>query len=349
MYKTEQEIFSQYDALKKTYQYMMEKKDEIKDILGGLRFSSVSFTGCGSSYSLCRSAEWSLKVRSGVWNTMSIPAGDILLNFSQYKNLLKDALLVAPSRSGSTSEVLLAVRKAKEELGVPCVSICAVNGSELSRIADLSLELPWAFDESVCQTRTVSNLYTANLILIGILTDDSLLLDEIGKAIENGEKFMEDNRNTLEAIGRNEAWDNAVTLADAELTGIAEEGALAFKEICQLQSNYYHILDVRHGPAVLIRNRTLVIMAASCEDEIYQRDLVRDLKNQQAIIVTVGSKPDNIYGADHHIAVPAYKNAAVMGIPFIFVPQLLAFSKAISRGTNPDLPQGLDPWINLAR
>lgn len=33
---------------------------------------------------------------------------------------------------------------------------------------------------------------------------------------------------------------------DAELCGICEEGALTFKEICQVDSNYYHLLDARH-------------------------------------------------------------------------------------------------------
>jgi glutamine---fructose-6-phosphate transaminase (isomerizing) len=346
MYKTENEIFSQYIALEKTYTYLMERAYEIKKVQKEKTFESVTFIGCGSSYSLCKSAAMSLKMRSQL-KVDSFPAGDLMLNFSQYKSLIKNTLLIAPSRSGSTSEVILAVKRAKEEFGVPCISICATNQSELSKMADLNFELPWIFDESVCQTRTVTNLYTANLILVGILTDDKLLLDEIKSAIENGCRFMEANKKILTDIGNDEAWDNVVTLGDSELTGIVEEGALAFKEICQLPSNYYHILDVRHGPSVLIRNKTLVILAAAPDGEAYQKDLIKDLKKQHAIIITVSDKPDNGYGADYNFTVPSYRNYAVMGIPFIFIPQMLSYSKAISRGINPDLPQGLEPWIKL--
>lgn len=348
MYKTENEILSQYAALEKTYTYMMERAHEIKSIQKKKAFKSVAFIGCGSSYSLCRSAELSLKLRSQL-KVDSFAAGDLMLNFVQYKSLMKDTLLIAPSRSGSTSEVILAVEKAKEEFGVPCISICATNQSELAKMADLSFELPWAFDESVCQTRTVTNLYVADLILIGILTDDKLLLNEIKSAIDNGSLFMNANKEVLKGIGNDEAWDNVVTLGDAELTGIVEEGALAFKEICQLHSNYHHILDVRHGPSVLIKNKTLVIIATAPNGEAYQKDLIKDLKKQQAIIVTVSDKSDNVYGSDYNFVVPSYTNYAVMGIPFIFIPQMLAYSKAIARGINPDLPQGLDPWIKLAR
>lgn len=99
--------------------------------------------------------------------------------------------------------------------------------------------------------------------------------------------------------------------------------------------------------SVLIRNKTLVIIAAAHDGEAYQKDLVKDLKKQQAIIITVSDKPENAYGADYNFTVPSYKNYAVMGIPFIFVPQMLSYSKAIVRGTDPDQPQGLNPWIKL--
>lgn len=346
MYKTEKEILGQYAALEKTYAYMMEKAPDIKRLLEGVHFASVTFTGSGSSYSLCRSAEWSLKLRIDRC-VHSYAAGDLLINFSQYKSLLKDTLIVVPSRSGSTSEVIMAVKQAKKEFGVPCIAICATTDSPLSQIADMTLEIPWAFDESVCQTRTITNFYAAHLMLIGIMTEDTKLLKEIKKAIEQGDAFIQSNLETLRGIGQNDAWDDVVTLGDAELTGIVEEGALAFKEICQLQSNYYHILDVRHGPAVLIRDKTLVILATVKDGKAYQKSLVADLKNQGALLVTVGEAADSSMGADYHFTVPGYENAAVAGIPFILIPQLLSFYKAISRGTNPDLPQGLNPWIKL--
>ena len=37
---------------------------------------------------------------------------------------------------------------------------------------------------------------------------------------------------------------------------IASEGALAFKEIARIPSISYHLLDVRHGPMVLIDDKT---------------------------------------------------------------------------------------------
>lgn len=346
MYKTKQEIFNQYDALQKTYEYFMDRAEDIKKFWQDNKTDSMTFTGCGSSYSICRSAEISTKIRLGI-PASSMPTGDLLVNFNHYGNIIEKTMLIAPSRSGSTSEVIMAVKKAQDKYDLPCVSISTKVDSELGRLADLNLEIPWAFDESVCQTRTVTNLYTACLLFIGIIAEDKVLLDELKKAIEIGKDYMNKYKDPIKEIAEKYPWEKVVVLGDSELQGIAEEGALAFMEICRVPSNYYHVLDVRHGPMVLINSKTLVLVACSPEDESYQKDLIRDLKAKGALVVTISSQKDNIWGSDYNISVPEYERFGVMGIPFIFVPQVLSFYKALHEGINPDAPEGLNPWIKL--
>ncbi len=346
MFKAEKEIFSQYDALIQTYAHMLGMKEEIHSFAKTNATSGLTFIGCGSSYSICKSAAMSARMQlNGRINALA--AGDLLIHFESMSGIVKDTIIVAPSRSGSSSEVVMAVNKAKSEMGLKCISICTVKDSELSGLADLSIELPWAFDDSVCQTRTVTNLYFANLLLIALLADDKSLIEELGEAVKAGNKFMKTNLEVLKTISKNDQWDRIVVLADAELEGIAEEGALAFNEICQLPSNYYHVLDVRHGPMVLIGMNTLVIIACSPVETALQRDLVRDVKATGAYVVTVSDKDSTSWGSDCNILVPKYQNYSVTGIPFIYVPQALSFYKALALGVNPDAPTGLEPWIKL--
>jgi len=346
MFLTEREIFEQYPALGKTYRYFLKKSDEVREFFQQQKDKSLTFIGCGSSYFQCRSAEISARQRLGI-PAHSIAAGDLLINFSQYHNLLKDTVIIAPSRSGATSEVVLSVKKAKQEFGCPIVCVCAREDSELSRIADLSLEIPWAFDRSVCQTRSVTNIYAADLLLIAAIAGDKKLADEIGAAVKAGGKFQRRYKNTLQEIARKKSWSQVVVLADSELEGIASAGALSFKEISLTPSFYYHLLDVRHGPILLIDSQTLVIMACSPTGISYQKDLIYDLKKKSPTIVTVSREARNIWKSDYHISLPVFKNFAVTGIPFIFVPQAISLYQAIGRGINPDLPRGLSPWIVL--
>ena len=239
MYLIEGEIYNQYDALRCTYDYLRDQADAIRDFYASYAPRSITFIGCGSGYCLCRSGAVSASLRLGIPG-YGMAAGDLLINFDQYRNMIEGTLLVAPSRSGGTSEVVMAVEKAKA-LGVKTLGIAAKEGSPLGEIADLCLEIPWAFDESVCQTRTVTNLYTANLMLLGIIAEDDGLLSEINSAITVGNEYMEKYTPLAKEIAAQD-WTKAVVLADSELEGIADEAAIAVTEIAQLPGTYHHVL-----------------------------------------------------------------------------------------------------------
>jgi fructoselysine-6-P-deglycase FrlB-like protein len=239
-----QETIAQYDALSETYRYMLENKDRILNFYKDHNFNFLVFTGCGSSYEISRSTSFSASIRLKA-NAIAIAAGDIMINHPSYKNVLEKSLLCVISRSGSTSEILNAVDIAKQNYGSSVLSIVCASNTELAEKSDFVLEMPWAFDESVCQTRTVTNLYAANLMLTAFLNNDTRLIKELSKAIETGNQFIQEWTKKIEAASGGD-WDNAVILADGEIHGLAQEGALAFKEICNTHSNYYHVLDVRH-------------------------------------------------------------------------------------------------------
>ncbi len=343
MFLTQKEILGQYIALKKTFSYFKEKAGLIRDFVNQHNSGSLTFAGCGSSYCLSKSAEISAKMRLNL-PANGFAAGDLLVNYTHYESMLSNTMLVLPSRSGGTSEVLLVAQKAKEQ-GVPIIGICAREKSNLADIADLMLEIPWAFDNSVCQTSTVTNLYMAHLMLLGIIGNDENLCREIEEAIMAGDDYIRRNMPLLEEIGRSD-FSNVVILADSELEGIASEAALAFIEIPQVSSNYYHVLDVRHGPMVLINRETLVIMVCSPEDIKYQQELIQDIQMRGAKLISLSST-NTCYGSQWNVRLPSYQNFAVLGIPFIFVPQMIALYKALDKGINPDRPAGLDPYIKL--
>jgi Predicted phosphosugar isomerases len=343
---TYSEMISQYEALRKTFDYITGRKDELRNFYKEYSPKTLTYTGCGSSYYLCQSAEFSARVRLGIPAT-AMASGDLMMNYQSYSQTLEGTLLITPTRSGSTSEVLLAVANVKSAHSTPVLAITCVADSELSKKADLTLELPWAFDKSVCQTRTVTNLYTANLLVLGYLCGDQKLIDDIHSAIESGNGFIENYEGKIKSIVE-EDWRDAVVLADGEMQGIATEGALAFTEIARIPGRYYHLLDVRHGPMVLINNHTLVIMCLTAEGYEYQTALISDLVNKGATVITYSNLPlKTIPGVKLQISSGLSLNHAVRGIHFIFIAQAFSYFKAIHKGVDPDQPEGLDAWIRL--
>ncbi|WP_127589274.1 SIS domain-containing protein [Paenibacillus koleovorans] len=119
---TYSEMKNQYTALKKTFDYMNSKRSEIVSFIKSVDIQSITVIGCGSGYCLSQSAAFSAHLRAGLHSSF-FAAGDIMLNFNRYSNMMRNTLILAPSRSGSTSEVIKAIQVTQLEQKVPVISI----------------------------------------------------------------------------------------------------------------------------------------------------------------------------------------------------------------------------------
>lgn len=344
---TYQEVKKQYLALHQTFNYMLEQRSAIQYLREQVQPDSITFVGCGSSYCLSESAAFSTMLYTHK-PALALAGGDLMLNAERYAPLLKNTLLVAPSRSGSTSEIIEAIQRVREQQTLPVLSLSCVAESPLSTYADLSLELPWAFDHSVCQTRTVTNLYVANVLINAFWSENEELIRDIQSAIQLGEGYMEKVEASIREVA-DFAWKRVILLADGELHGLATEGAIAITEIAQAEAHAFHLLDVRHGPMVTIDQDTLVIAALTGEGTDYQHNLIQDIHARGARIIGLADQPNRIPEAwvDLGITLEHQLHPAAQGIPFIFIPQIVALASAERQGINPDQPDGLEAWVKL--
>ena len=345
MNKTRAEMKAQYQALDKTFDQVMGASGALRALKDSYGPRALVFIGCGSGYCLCQSAAFQASCRAGLPG-YAFAAGDLMLHAGQYQSMLEHSLIIAPTRSGSTSELLLAFDSIRAAADVKIVAIAAKPGSQAASAADLSIELPWAFDDSVCQTRSVTNLYTADLMVSAILGGDDATLKELRRAIDQGERFIAENEALMERVGQGE-WDNVVLLADGEPAGLASEGAMAVTEIAQLHAHHYHILDVRHGPMVLVDDRTLVFALLQDEGLDQQLKLVADCRARGAKVVAYGASNLSPEDADVVVTPKEPFSNTVAGIPFMYLVQQACVSKAAARGIDPDNPEGLTAWIKL--
>lgn len=345
MYLTEQEIMEQHIALEETFCYFKERREKIKEFFQKHPLKKFLFLGCGSSYMLAKTGQRKFAACRGT-AASAVAGGDYLVNKEFYEETAKESIVVVLSRSGQTTEIVESVKDIREKYHTPVISISAKAENPLTAYSDLNLILDWCYDKSVSQTRTVTNLYMAVLLLAAIYEDDDTVIEELFKAVSENKEYKEENRGRLKAVAARD-WDNAVILADGPVAGIGEEGALAFTEIAMVPGRFFNLLDYRHGPMVLCDEKTLTIVLVGPGENKLQRDMLRDLKKRRCILVTVSSERDNGFGADENIYIGNIQDFGVMGIPFIFIIQCLAYEKAMLKGTNPDAPRGLEAFITL--
>lgn len=342
---TKTEILAQPQSLKQTYAYFMDHKQEIADFLKTNTPKKFIFMGCGSSFMLCQSAQQLFSAGAGVWS-MAVAGGDFLIHPQLYAKAVENSMVVILSRSGMTTEIIRAVQYLQKNHNVKILSVTMKEGNELAKLSDLNVDLPWAYDKSVCQTRTVTNLYSAVLLLYALCFDKSALWENVAQMISVQEDLLAKIHPIARAVAQRK-FDHVIVLADGELCGIAEEGALAFTEISLIDGKYFRILDYRHGPMVLNNENTLTILAIQPEQGTYQKDMIEDLKAKQGTIVVLDDQEEDRFGVDFHVCVRPAKEIAVYGIPFINTCQLIALEKALVNGVNPDQPKGLDAFITL--
>lgn len=345
MHLTYSEIKDQYNALNKTADCISAVIGDVKKLFDRTRPRSLVFFGCGSSYSLAQSLALAAQINLKL-PAVAIPAGDYMLHTGSYSGFLGGTLAVVISRSGSTSEVVAAVEHLKAAVDAPVLSICCTEGSRLSKLSDMTVVMPWCYDKSVCQTRTVSCLYLAGMLMFSKLAGNEKLTDGLERAVAGGPSFLSWYEEELKFVA-SKSWKHAVVLADAELAGIGEEAALAFKEICQRASNFHHVLDVRHGPMVLIDRDTLVIAALSDGDQ-YELDLIADVARKGAELIVYSDIPlDGLPEKALNVSFGKSLPHAARGLPLVLIAQLVSYYRAVADGVNPDEPGGLSPWIKL--
>lgn len=343
MYVIEQEIFAQPQALAQTRDYMLAHRDEILDFMKGSK--KVVLIGCGSSYMISVGAAAVFNARTDV-KAVALAGGELMLAPDKYISSLRNSTVIVISRSGETSEVVYALRKLRALTTFRTLLLTAKSECTLKDMVELTLTLPWSFDESVCQTRTIVNFYAAVLWIYGFYVDDAGLLASIGRAVSGQQAHLEQNRAVCRSVG-DIAWDNVTVLADSELCGVAQEGALAFTEICMLPGEHFRVLDYRHGPIVVAGKRKLVIAVLRPEEEEYQRKMVADIKKRGATVIALSAWKAPVADADVTIAIHGLDDFAAWGIPFIAICQMIAYYKALAVGHNPDEPDGLNPYISL--
>lgn len=345
--KTYAEIKHQYKALKATCALVDQRKKEICAFWETAAPAHIVVLGCGSSFQLSTALASSLNLSQDI-PTVSIPAGDLLIHPQWYAHVMSDALVITLSRSGETSELIYSLRQIRKNFpSNKVISVTCVCDSEVKKYTDILLEIPWAFDESVCQTRSVVNLYSALELIIGYVTGNEDKVADINWLAENGDAYLSEIEPFLKEMAE-KPWKNVTVLCDGEANGLAEEGALAFNEIAYIPSMCKHVLDLRHGPIVLIDSETLVLACLNGDNFEYQRALIADVAKKNALIITFSAeKLPALDGVSVQFTTDHALHPVAAAIAMMPIAQLLSVYKAATIGVDPDNPDGLDAWIKL--
>jgi fructoselysine-6-P-deglycase FrlB-like protein len=184
----------------------------------------VAVVGCGTSWFMGM-AYAALRESRGHGLTDAFAASEFPVGRSY------DALL-AISRSGTTTEVLDLIRATD----IPAIAITSTAGSPIIDLADRTVVLDFADEQSVIQTRSA----TSTLALLRTSLGEDL--EQAARDAETALSIDVDELAKLEQI---------TYVGTGWTVGLAHEAALKQREAASAWTEAYPAMDYRHGPIAI--------------------------------------------------------------------------------------------------
>lgn len=300
-------------------------------------YQQVIFTGCGSSYYLSLAAAALYQELTGC-AARAVPAGELLLN-SQIALTDQSTLLVAISRSGTTSETVKAVDKFKAERS-GTVAVISNYDEALSRSADVNIVISKGQEESVAQTRSFASMYVAACAFCARMAGRKGLLDAMENLPAAGERIMGSYESFAKVIGENLNFDRFYFLGSGLLYGLACEISLKMKEMTLTHSEPFHFLEFRHGPMSMVNEKAVVVGLLSDRNRQHEAKVLAEMA---ALGGTVTSLAESGADVQFESGIPE----TVRGVLYLPVLQLMAFYRSLAKGLNPDRPKNLTAVVQL--
>lgn len=193
----------------------------------------VAFFGCGTSLYVAETIAAAREAR-GLGESDAFPASELPARRGY-------DLMVAISRSGTTTEVLDALRGCQ---GVPRLGITALEGGEFGAAVNDAIVLDWADERSVVQTRFATTVLALFFAHLGLDVEASAERAEEALAAPPPPHLSDAKQFVF--LGRGAAG------------ALASEAALKMRETLSAWTEAYPTREFRHGPISTIGQHTIV-------------------------------------------------------------------------------------------
>ena len=351
-YETIKEIKQQKKLWIELLDSLEQKSKDISDFLDSVNAKErkIIFTGAGTSEFVGNTLLPNMKD-----NFRSIATTDIVENPETYFKKDEKILLISFARSGNSPESLAAVELADQLVDdiAHFVITCSMEGALAQNSKNKKKAYVWytpkaSNDKGFAMTSSFTCMLLSGLYIFGNIESSELraMIENIIKEIENQEVNFEKYINELISLD----LERIVYLGSGTLRALSEEATLKCLELTggKLAVFYNSPLSFRHGPKSIVNDKTLVItLMSNCDyTRKYETDLIKQMHNEKSkkylAVLDVKHDKEIESSVSYYIS---FNNTILSKYPeiinafiYIYFAQLLAYTKSVSMGFNPDNP-----------
>jgi glucosamine--fructose-6-phosphate aminotransferase (isomerizing) len=341
---TLREILSQPAGWAAAYERLVGRREEILAAWASVQPQQIIVTGCGSTHYLSQSAAALLQGLTGI-PARGLPASEIVLFPNQVLYRPEQTLLLAISRSGTTTETAAAMDQFRSLGGKAVWGITCYEDTPVGQESDFVLLTDMAQEQSIAQTLSFSTmLYSAQGLAALAGGHD---LTPLGEMPEACRQLIESTYEVATHWGTESGMERFFFLGSGPLYGTACEAMLKMKEMSITHSEAYHFLEFRHGPKALVDEHATVVGMIGADTFRHEAAVIAEMAEMGGKTVTL-IPGENSAG---HVTVHLPGNLPAWTMPILYLPvvQSMAHARSMAKGLDPDHPRNLSAVVFLDR
>jgi glucosamine--fructose-6-phosphate aminotransferase (isomerizing) len=346
MSKMLEEIREQPAALDRTLRLGLKAAATLAREVAKKRPKLIVLAARGTSDNAAQFGRYLLEITTGIPVSLAAPS---LFTLYDAKIELKNALIVAISQSGESTDTNLVLERGREQ-GAVTVGITNEPASSLAKLADHLFFVRAGRERSIAATKTYTG-QVMSLYLLAHALGAKIRLDDLRKVPDWAANALELEDQITARAERYRFMERAIVVGRGLNYANAFEFALKLMETCYVVAERFSTADFLHGPIAMVeRSFPMFLFAPPGVTWDGMRDMIGRLAALKAetLIFTDASNAQAIELNPRAVVIPARLSRRNIRpeelytpIPYIIPAQIFAASLAEWKGIDPDRPRTL--------
>ena len=277
----------------------------------------------------------------------------------RYRNFHVDesTLVISVGQSGETADTLAAMTDVLEK-GGHLVTVCNLEGSQATRLAEGTLYMRSGLEMGVASTKT----FMASLVVLALTSTylgqvrgsigparSKEIIDELARLPDLLGNILADHEPYERLARQLYKYDHFLYLGRGLTFPIAMEGALKLKEISYIHAEGYPAGEMKHGPIALI-DPTMPVVAVAPDGPPYTKmaNNIKEVKARDGAVIAVVTEGNEELASEVDEVLYIPRCSEILNPMLAVVPlQLLAYYIAVRRGCDVDQPRNLAKSVTV--
>ncbi|TBL81715.1 SIS domain-containing protein [Paenibacillus thalictri] len=341
------EISAQAEALQAAWTQLDNQQDWIDRYLANPQFDEVIFIGSGSSYYQALTMAATFRKWTGRSATAH-PSSEIYLFREQAVPAGKKVLVIGVSRSGESTEVILALESVHSLPNWTIAGISCYEDSTMAKLAECLIS-PLGKETSTVMTKSLSSMTFMMQAAIALAAHNGELSGELERVMNLDGGVVKAADAFIKPIVDQGSFNKYIYLGMGAYVGLGLEASLKIKEMSYVWTESHGTLEFRHGPKSVVDPGTLVCLLVSEQARAYELKVAQEMQEYGAFVLLITAKA----GEDTAFANAVFEIGAedvsdeARSVLYLPALQYLGFYTALHKNVDPDSPKNLTQVVKI--